>query len=118
MRIARGSSSSRACSDGPRFASTRAQARQIVSHGLVGVDGRKFSVPSARIKVGQEISLTPRGTRSTYAKILAEEIGSRDVPGWLEIDRKGLKGRVLTEPGPGDWEAHFNPNAVVEYYSR
>lgn len=100
------------------FASTRSQARQLVSHGLIAVDGRKFSVPSARLKAGQEISLTERGKRSTYAKILAEEIVNRDVAGWLEVDRKALRGRVVTEPGPGDWEPIFNPNAVVEYYSR
>ena len=100
------------------FGRTRAQARQLVNHGLIAVDGRKLSIPSARVKVGQEISLTDRGRRSEYAKILAEEIRSREVPGWLEIDRAALKGRVAAAPGPGDWEPYFNPNAVVEYYSR
>ena len=100
------------------FGRTRAQARQLVNHGLIAVDGRKLSIPSARVKVGQEISLTERGRRTEYAKILAEVIRSREVPGWLEIDRAALKARVASEPGPGDWEPHFNPNAVVEYYSR
>jgi small subunit ribosomal protein S4 len=100
------------------FASTRAQARQIVTHGLVSVDGKKLDVPSARMKVGAEVALTDRGKRSEYAKILKEEILSRDVPGWLEINREGLTGRMVAEPGPGDHEAHFNPNAIVEYYSR
>ncbi len=100
------------------FASTRAQARQLVTHGHVAVDGRKLDVASVRVKQGQEIALTPRGRRSEYAKILVEEIKSRDVPGWLEIDRPGLKGRVAALPGHGDWEAYFNPNAIVEYYSR
>jgi small subunit ribosomal protein S4 len=100
------------------FASTRAQARQLVAHGLVSVDERKLDVPSAHIKVGSSIGFTDRGKRSEYAKILAEEIKSRDVPGWLELNREALRGRVVAEPGPGDFDGHFNPNAIVEYYSR
>jgi small subunit ribosomal protein S4 len=100
------------------FGTTRHQARQLVSHGLIAVDGRKLNVPSARIKPGQEISFTDRGKKSEYYKVLQEEIRGRDVPGWLEIDREALKGRVAGQPGPGDWEPHFNPNAVIEYYSR
>jgi len=100
------------------FASTRAQARQPVSHGLVSVDDRKLDIPSARVRVGSSVGLTDRGKRSEYAKILKEEIKSRDVPGWLEIDRETLTGRMLAQPGVGDYEGHFNPNAIVEYYSR
>jgi small subunit ribosomal protein S4 len=100
------------------FASTRAQARQLVTHGLVAVDGKKLDVPSARMRVGAAVGLTDRGKRSEYAKILHEEIQARDVPGWVEIDREGLTGHMVAEPGAGDYEAHFNPNAIVEYYSR
>jgi len=100
------------------FASSRAQARQIVSHGLIAVDDKKLDVPSARMKVGATISLTDRGARSEYAKILKEEIKSRDVPGWLEVNREALTGRMVAQPGAGDYEPHFNPNAIVEYYSR
>ena len=66
-----------------------------MNHGLIAVDGKKLSIPSARVKVGQEISLTERGKRSEYGKILAEEIRSRDVPGWLEIDRAALKASLM-----------------------
>jgi len=100
------------------FASTRAQARQLVTHGLVSVNGAKLDVPSAHVKVGAAIGLTDRGKRSEYAKILHEEIRGRDVPGWVEVDREAMTGRVVSEPTPGDIEAHFNPNAIVEYYSR
>jgi small subunit ribosomal protein S4 len=100
------------------FGSTRAQARQLVTHGHVAVDGSKLDIASARVKVGQEIELTARGKRSEYSKILSEEIKGREVPGWLDIDRENLKGRVVTRPGPGDWDSHFNLNAIVEHYSR
>jgi small subunit ribosomal protein S4 len=100
------------------FGSTRAQARQLVRHGLVAVNGRKLDIPSAAMKVGAEVSLTERGQRSEYATILKSEIGSRQTPGWVELNRETLSGKVVAEPGPGDHEPYFNPNAVVEYYSR
>lgn len=100
------------------FGSTRAQARQLVTHGHIAVNGNKLSIPSAHVKVGAEIAFTDKGKRSEYVKILAEEIGARDTPGWLEINRDTLTGKMVAEPGAGDYDAHFNPNAVVEHYSR
>ncbi|MCK9487618.1 MAG: 30S ribosomal protein S4 [Dehalococcoidia bacterium] len=100
------------------FGATRAQARQIVTHGLISVDGKKLSIPSARVLPGQEIAFTGRGKKSGFYQILKEEIKSRDVPGWLEVDRDAVTGRMAGNPGPGDWEPHFAPNAVIEYYSR
>ena len=100
------------------FASSRQQARQLVTHGHIAVDGRKLDIPSAAIKVGAEIGFSDRGKRSEYHTIVREEVKARDVPGWLDVNRDALLGRVLAEPGPSDIEAHFNPNAVVEFYSR
>jgi small subunit ribosomal protein S4 len=100
------------------FGRTRAQARQLVRHGLVAVNGRKLDIPSANIKVGAEIGLSERGQRSDYATILKGEIGSRQVPGWIDLNREALVAKVVAAPGPGDYEGIFNPNAVVEYYSR
>ena len=100
------------------FGATRAQARQIVTHGLIAVDGKKLSIPSAHVRVGQVISFTERGKKSGYFQMLLEDIKSRDIPAWLEVDRGAVSGRVLAAPAPGDWEPHFNPNAVIEYYSR
>lgn len=100
------------------FSSTRAQARQLVTHGHIAVNGNKLNIPSAHVKVGSEIGFSDKGKRSEYVKILAEEIGARDTPGWLEINRETLTGKMLSEPGAGDYEPHFNPNAVVEHYSR
>ena len=100
------------------FASTRPQARQLVTHGLIALEGKKLDVPSARVRLGQELSFSARGQRSEYYKILQEEIKGRDVPGWLELDRDAVKGRMLQQPGPTDWDPHFSPNSVVEFYSR
>ena len=100
------------------FASTRPQARQLVTHGLIALEGKKLDIASARVRLGQELSFSARGQRSEYYKILQEEIKGRDVPGWLELDRDSVKGRMLQQPGPADWDPHFNPSSVVEFYSR
>lgn len=100
------------------FASTRAQARQLVTHGLVAVNGTKLDVPSARMRVGAVITFTDRGLRSEYVKILKIDVQARETPGWLEVDRGTLTGRMMAQPGAGDYDPAFNPNAIVEYYSR
>ena len=100
------------------FGATRNQARQLVTHGHIAVDGRKLDIPSARVRIGQEITLSDRGNRSNYKDILSEEIKGREIPAWLDIDREAIKGRMLQPPGPGEWDGIFNPNAVIEYYSR
>ncbi|MCH2523941.1 MAG: 30S ribosomal protein S4 [Dehalococcoidia bacterium] len=100
------------------FAETRPQARQLVTHGHISVNGAKLDVPSARVRIGQEIGFTERGERSEYHSILKEQIGARDIPGWIDLDRESLKGRMISQPGMGDWDSHFVPSAVVEYYSR
>ncbi len=98
--------------------STRAQARQLVTHCHVAVNGRKLDIPSARVRIGSEVALTKRGAKTEYAKIVKEEIQGREVPGWLEVDREQLTGRVAAEPAVSDIDAMFNPSAIVEYYSR
>ena len=100
------------------FASTRDQARQLVTHGHIAVKGNKLDIPSALIKIGDDISFTPRGLKSSYLKILKEEIKERTSPGWLELDEKKLLGTVISRPNVDDIEPIFNPNAIVEYYSR
>lgn len=100
------------------FAGTRDQARQLVTHGHIAVDGKKLDIPSAHVTVGQQIAFSERGKKSKYIDIVREEVQARETPGWVEVDREKLEGRVLGEPGGGDYEAYFNPNAIVEYYSR
>ena len=100
------------------LAGTRAQARQLVTHGLIAVNGRKLDIPSAETSIGDAVAFSPRGKRSKYLEIARQEIQARETPGWLEVDREQLAGRVATLPGAGDYEPYFNPNAIVEYYSR
>ena len=100
------------------FAATRDQARQLVTHGHISVGGKKLDIPSAHIQIGYEISFTKRGLNSNYVKILKEEIKNRTNPNWLELDEKKLTGQVISRPNLDDIEPIYNPNAIVEYYSR
>lgn len=100
------------------FGGTRAQARQLVTHGLIAVNGRKLDVPSAETAVGDRVGFTDRGKRSKYLDLVKQDIQGREVPGWIEVDREALEGRVAGAPGAGDIEPYFNPSAIVEYYSR
>jgi small subunit ribosomal protein S4 len=100
------------------FADSRKQARQLVRHGHVSLNGRKTDIPSALLKVGDQIGLTARGTKSEYAKTLQETIKSKQAPAWLSLDVGGMKGRIIGEPTLEGATAFFDPNVIVEYYSR
>jgi small subunit ribosomal protein S4 len=100
------------------FADSRKQARQLVRHGHISLNGRKTDIPSAMTKVGDEIAFTARGRKSEYAKFLPEVLKSKQVSPWLSMDMAGLKGRVIGAPTIEDATSLFDPNVVVEFYSR
>lgn len=88
------------------FAKSRAQARQLVSHGHIMVDGKKVNIPSYQIKVEQTIALLPKLGDNTPTTL----------PGWLE--RKATVGKVLRLPEREEMEQAINEQLIVEYYSR
>lgn len=100
------------------WADSRAQARQLALHGHVAVNGRKSAVPSHVLKPGDEVSLTPRGERSEYFKIVKENLGSKETASWLTVDAENMKGRVVSPPEIEEVGAKFNSATIVEYYSR
>jgi small subunit ribosomal protein S4 len=100
------------------FSDSRKQARQLVRHGHIALNNRKTDIPSAQVKVGDNISFTPRGAKTEYAKIVAETIRSKQPPSWISLDTAALRGRVIGEPTLEQAEAFFDPNVIVEYYSR
>jgi small subunit ribosomal protein S4 len=100
------------------FADSRKQARQLVRHGHIQLNGRKTDIPSAIVKLNDEVGFTSRGAKTEYAKMLPEVIKSKQTPIWLSLDLAGLKGRVIGAPTIEEAESLFDPNVVVEYYSR
>lgn len=100
------------------FADSRAQARQLVRHGHIMLNDRKTNIPSALVKEGDKISWRKESINSEYYKQLAESIESKQVLGWLSLDRQNLVGQVLAMPTPEEVDAKFDGKAIVEYYSR
>ncbi len=100
------------------FASSRAQARQLVRHGHFLLNGRKTDIPSCLVKPGDVVSWRDGSTRSEYYKTIVQEIESRTVPSWLSLDKQKLVGRIVSLPAPEDIERKFDVKAIVEYYSR
>lgn len=100
------------------FADSRRQARQLVRHGHIALNGRKTDIPSAQVKVGDEVGFTPRGAKTEYAKVMQETLKSKQVPSWLSLDVAAMRGRMIAEPTLEHAEAFFDPNVIVEYYSR
>ncbi|NJM05129.1 30S ribosomal protein S4 [Candidatus Gracilibacteria bacterium] len=102
------------------FATTRAQARQLVSHGHIMVDGRKTNIPSFSVKVGQVISLRPESRRRTYFKNLIDsgELNKHRAPDWLRLSANDVSGQIVALPRREDAEAGINEQLIVEFYSR
>lgn len=100
------------------FADSRQQARQLINHGHIIVNGRRTDTPSYHVKVGDSISWSKSSTKLQPYKIVAEEIKSKSIPGWLIVDAETLTGKVLTNPSRSDMELNINEQLIVEFYSR
>ncbi|RMH01083.1 MAG: 30S ribosomal protein S4 [Chloroflexi bacterium] len=100
------------------LASSRAQARQIVRHGHIVLNGRKTNIPSALVSPGDVITIRPESMRRTYFKDLRQNIDDRQVPRWLSLDTNNLVGKVLNLPVREDIDVSLNEQLIVEYYSR
>ena len=100
------------------FAVSRAQARQLISHGHVTVNSRKVDVPSYQIKPGEEIAIAEKSREMPMILEAIETAGSISVPEWLESDFKALKGKVIRIPERADIKAPVNEQMIVELYSK
>lgn len=96
------------------FTKSRNEARQLVSHGHVTVNGRKLTIPSAIVAVNSTVAISANFVDNTQVKKNLEE--SQEIPGWLE--RKAAAGKVLRLPNRDEMESVINEQLIVEYYSR
>ena len=100
------------------FAVARRQARQLVRHGHIQVDGRKVNIPSYEVSVGEEVAVR-EGSRKLPILELAKDFAShQNAPTWLEIDRDNYKGKVLALPKREDINLPVNEQLIVELYSK
>lgn len=100
------------------LADSRKQARQIVSHGHIEVNGRKTDIPSMVLKPGMVVAVRPSSREKEYFKIQADKLSEKQLPPWLSLDPTTLTGRVLSKPARDEMPRNLNEQAVVEYYSR
>jgi small subunit ribosomal protein S4 len=100
------------------FADSRSQARQLVQHGHIMLNGRKTDIPSCLVKEGDTISWKQNSTKTEYYKQLAQSIKAKSVLSWLSLDGQTLVGEVLSLPTVDDIDAKFEGKSIVEYYSR
>jgi small subunit ribosomal protein S4 len=100
------------------FADSRRQARQIVCHGHIMLNGRKTDIPSCHVKPGDVITWKENKTKSGIYKLMSEIIQDKEIPSWLNLDAKNMTGQVLAYPSRSDIDATIQEQLVVEYYSR
>jgi small subunit ribosomal protein S4 len=104
-----------------KLAASRAQARQVVVHGHILVNGKKVSSPSFLVKVGDEIALSERvRTRTTFLEAVVEKRMKKTIkpPEWLEINKDGVRGHVLRDPSASDIKTPIVMSHIIELYSK
>jgi small subunit ribosomal protein S4 len=100
------------------YASSRAQARQLVRHGHLEVNGRRTNIPSFLVKPGDVVTVKAISRGKAYFKELAQDLGHRAVPEWMSLDVPTMTGTILSVPGRSDIDVTLNEQLIVEYYSR
>ena len=100
------------------FASSRAQARQLVAHGHFAVNGVATNVPSYELKPGDRIEVRESRRAREAFKVIRETLRSHQAPEWLSLDAANLAGTVATLPRRDQMPLDLSEQLVVEYYSR
>ena len=102
------------------FASTRRQARQLVSHGHLTLNGRRIDIPSIRLKAGDKLEVRAKSQKSEYFKNLDNIVAASGVTplSWMKSDAKKMTIEITGKPKREEAEAGINEQLIVEYYSR
>ena len=100
------------------FARTRKEARQMVTHGHICVNGRRVDIPSFRVRPGELVSVAPKAKELLVVKSALVSNERVQVPAWLEIDIEKLQGSVLSLPTRDQIDLDINEQLIVELYSK
>ena len=100
------------------FADSRNQARQLVRHGHITVNGRKVDIPSYRVKIDDIVMWKEKSKDSEIYAQMAQNIPRRALPAWLSLDPQNMSGRMLSAPDTTDIDTEIDVRLVVEFYSR
>lgn len=100
------------------FADSLKQARQVVRHGHIMLNGRKTNIPSAATKAGDVVAWVAGSRNSEYFKFAKENLKGKAFPAWVNVDGEQMTGRILSQPDVANLPTKFDPAVIVEYYSR
>ena len=100
------------------FAASRAQARQLVRHGHILLDGKKATIPSLRTKIGQTVTVKEGSRKNPFVRASVETAGGRGIPSWLQLDSENFEGKILALPTREDIKLPVQEQLIVELYSR
>lgn len=100
------------------FAKTRKEARQVVTHGHIHVNGRRVDIPSFRVRPGDLVSVAPKSKELLVIKSALVSNEAIQVPAWLEVDIEKLQGSVLALPERDQIDFDINEQLIVELYSK
>lgn len=100
------------------FASSRAQARQLVRHGHIEVGGRKTTIPSYQVRQDQMVSVREKSRKNDFIRQSLDTVRGRGVPAWLELDADNYTGRVVALPTREDIKLPIEEQLIVELYSK
>lgn len=100
------------------LANTRCEARQIVNHGHITVNGQKVDIPSYLVKPGDVIAVREKSKNSVRIKEIVETNANRVVPKWLSMDKNTLTGKVITLAARDDIDYEVEEHLIVELYSK
>ncbi|MFQ5698433.1 MAG: 30S ribosomal protein S4 [Myxococcota bacterium] len=100
------------------FVTSRSEGRQLVRHGHFTVNGRRVTVPSALVKPGDGIGLTPRGEKADRIASALEALETRSLPSWLTLDKEARRGEIVGQPVREEITIPIQEQLIVEWYSR
>lgn len=100
------------------WADSRKEARQIVSHGHISLNGRRSKTPSIQVKTGDKMTWMERSRNSTIFEIAEHQSARRNSPEWLQKDAKSMQGTMMRLPERQDQDVRIDDRLIVEYYSR
>lgn len=100
------------------FTTSRPQARQLVNHGHILVDGNKVAIPSYQVRVGQEVEISEKAKKMEPIIQSIAQSSEKEIPGWLQVNYKEFKGRVISMPEREEMDQKIKEQLIVELYSR
>ncbi|MFA7314754.1 MAG: 30S ribosomal protein S4 [Candidatus Magasanikbacteria bacterium] len=99
------------------FATTRAQARQFVSHSMFLLNGKKMNIPSHIVRVGDIISLKVNKQKKQVFENISDKLQAKELVSWVSVDAAAKSGKILAKPMSKDFEKVYDVKLITEYYS-